>query len=281
MPNAHRAKLRKYTRNLRQRCWRYIISIMVLEVWWKKFKIFTRHAQSRLTTEFHDSRYTPALVVESMTRVIASRSFGVTLESARKDAQPCAIIGPRSSSTTTPSAIISGVYDLAQLSYTATSPELNDAFKYPLFSRIVTSDDSAAKAAKKFLWEHSKTTHMAVLYVADPFGTEYNKALLQEASSDPVTKIEVRSFPLVFPPNLEDIQQALRKVKGTGYRHVFVIAFSSYLENLVLEAKALDLFGDDYFWMIGISTSFFGRAAYTQEVRRKRFIHLNKLIDGR
>jgi hypothetical protein len=206
----------------------------------------------RFTAEFHDSQYTPNIVVQSITTILASRD-----PTNPQEILPCAVVGARTSSSTGPAAIISGVYDLPQMSYTATSPELNDQFKYPLFQRIVPADDAAAKAAVRFLTDISQSTHVAVLYINDPFGIGYNKAFQKETSE---AKVTTQSFPLAFPPDPADIKIQLQKVKETGIRHVFLVIFSSYIEMVMSEAFRIGITGNGYFWLLGISTSFFENA---------------------
>lgn len=175
----------------------------------------------------------------------------------------CGVVGARTSSATGPGAVVSGVYEKPHMSYTATSPELNDVFRYPLFSRVVTSDAAAARAALRHLTEVQGSTHVAVLYTNDPFGVEYNKAFLQHALHLNVT---AQSFPLDFPPNEENIQQAIYNVKETGYRHIFLIVFSSYIEQVMLAAQAQGMTGPDYAYLLGISTSFFDDAKYPAQL---------------
>lgn len=197
----------------------------------------------RFSSEFHDSQYTPKTVVKGITHVVTQNAV-----------KPCAIVGARTSSSTEPSSIISSVFDLPQMSFTATSPDLNDRFKFNLFSRVVPADDAAAKAALRFFADVAGSTNVAVLYINDPFGNEYNKAFLKESAN---AGINVQSFPLAYPPDPYDIQKQLERVKATGIRHVFMIVFSSYLEDVLTEAARQGIVGDDYFWLLGISTTFF------------------------
>ena len=212
----------------------------------------------RLTAELVDSKYTPSIVVQSLTDIMGSRGPAHGTD----DPVPCAVVGARTSAATGPAAVVSGVYNLPHMSYTATSPELNDPFRYPLFSRIVTSDDAAAKAGLRFLQEVQGSTHVAVLYIDDPFGIEYNKALVSEALTLGIT---AQSFPVAFPPDPENIHQALQNVKDTGFRHIYLIVFSSFIEPIMLNAQSQGLTGPNYSYLLGISTSFFDDAAYSLE----------------
>jgi ABC-type branched-subunit amino acid transport system substrate-binding protein len=212
----------------------------------------------RLSTEFVDSKYTPAIVVQSLTKIMESRDPSVFTQ----DPVPCAVVGARTSSATGPGAVVSGVFDLPHMSYTATSPELNDPFRYPLFSRLITSDEAAAKAGLRFMKEVQGSSHIAVMYIDDPFGIEYNKGLLNEALR---LQLTVRSFPLAFPPDPENIKQVVKNVKETGYRHIYLIVFSSFIESVMLEAYGQGITGPDFSYLLGISTSFFDDATYTAE----------------
>mmetsp|Transcript_12386 Transcript_12386/g.23129 ORF Transcript_12386/g.23129 Transcript_12386/m.23129 type:complete len:688 (+) Transcript_12386:209-2272(+) len=202
----------------------------------------------RWSGEYHDSQYTPPVVVQSLTQLLAaSNEDGIIIP-------PCAVVGARTSSSTGPSAIVSGVYGKPQLSFTATSPGLSDRFKYPLFARVVPPDDAAAQAAIRFLHDVVSSTHIACLYLNDDFGNHYYQAVQEQAE---LAGMVVQGFPLAFPPDDNDIANQLEKLQQTGIRHVLLVVFSSHLKPLLHQATAQYLTGPDYFWMVGISTSFF------------------------
>ena len=251
-----------------------------------------RRCRVRLTTNFHDTQYTPSVVVQSLTDQLLANGGGGgggggNPEETRKQ-RPCAVIGARTSSSTMPMATVSSAYGVPQMSYTATSPTLNDRFKYSHFQRVVPSDDAAAKAAVKFLREVASTTHAAVLHIDDSFGNGYARAFQDEAFDRGVV---ARAFPLAFPPDVEDVRRQLRKLKSTGMRHVLLVAFTSYIEDVMVEAYRMGIAGSggggggddgddcdggkdeggeggddencrrdgngEYFWMLGMSTTHF------------------------
>ncbi|CAB9500603.1 Metabotropic glutamate receptor 4 [Seminavis robusta] len=228
----------------------------------------------KLSATFLDSQYTPPVIVKELTRLLTPSSSSSTTSINDQDdtnnnnttihnnndnnIPPCAVIGARTSSSTGPSSIVSGAYGLPQMSFTATSPELNDAFKYPLFGRVVPADDAAAKGAMRFLKQVVQTTHVNVLYINDAFGNHYHQAFQKEAEVYGTTAI---GFPIAFPPDPKDIQQQLSKVKQNGVRHVLMVFFSDHLDPVMRQAVELGIAGQDadgYFWMLGISTSYFG-----------------------
>ena len=220
----------------------------------------------RFSAEYHDSQYTPSVVVQSLTEKLA----GV-------GQPPCAVVGARTSSSTGPSAIVSGVYGLPQMSFTATSPELSDRFKYPSFARVVPADDAAAGAAMHFFEQVVHSSHVALLYINDSFGNHYHQAFQHQAAQHNIVPV---SFPLAFPPDPHDVQQQLLQLQATGVRHILMVVFSSHLELLLTQATELQIMGPNYFWMTGISTTYFNNLQFDNAAENATQAALASAIQG-
>jgi len=206
----------------------------------KELEGINKRCPIRLTGEVIDTSFRPTKAVQAVSSIIH-----------REESKPCAFIGARSSDATAPSAVVSGVFGYPQMSYTATSPRLSDADDFPYFRRIIASDDEAAKAVVSFLTQVSRTTHVAILTVADVFGTSYNKNFVEAAAK---SGIVTRSFIIDEQRKDEqDIKTQLKLIKDTGFRHIVLIVYATLMDQVFEQADALGLIGDDYFWVLGMS----------------------------
>ncbi|XP_064633068.1 metabotropic glutamate receptor-like [Lineus longissimus] len=92
------------------------------------------------------------------------------------------LIGSESSANSMSIAKISNLYKIPQLSYLATSPELDNTFRFPYFFRTVPSDYFQAKAILDFL-AYSNWTYVSILYSDSSYGVAGYQAL-QEIAKD-------------------------------------------------------------------------------------------------
>ena len=128
---------------------------------------------------------------------------------------PFAILGSCYSSVTMPLSILgSSAYELPQSSGSATSAALD---AQPLFSRTIPTNAGDAQAVMRYMTSRG-VTHMACLYIKDPWGNYYNKDLMQQAARHDVA---LRSIPY-DPDNLPD---AIRDLKESGMRYIYAILF--------------------------------------------------------
>lgn len=92
------------------------------------------------------------------------------------------LIGSESSANSMSIAKISNLYKIPQLSYLATSPELDNTYRFPYFFRTVPSDYFQAKAIMDFL-AYSNWTYVSILYSDSSYGVAGYQAL-QEVAKD-------------------------------------------------------------------------------------------------
>jgi hypothetical protein len=75
---------------------------------------------------------------------------------------PIGLIGAGYSSISKPSSILSGAYDLPQISPGASSASLDDKGNHPRFARTITSNRGEAKAIVQY-YQELQVSHIAVL----------------------------------------------------------------------------------------------------------------------
>ena len=207
---------------------------------------FLRKCNVRLTTEFIDTLMDPVV------------STSVVLERVKSREPPLAgIIGAYRSAVTSPVALVSGAYDLPQISAMSTSTDLENREQYPYFSRVCPSTEGEAQAAVdywKFLShrfsngnnnEKPTIEYLGVLFVRDAYGASLQRAFQNSATN---AGIQTVSIPFGFS-NKEEIAESVRKLQATQMRHFYVICFESDYTSIMKEATELGMTGIDHFWL--------------------------------
>mmetsp|Transcript_105 Transcript_105/g.187 ORF Transcript_105/g.187 Transcript_105/m.187 type:complete len:625 (-) Transcript_105:1340-3214(-) len=210
----------------------------------------------RFTAEFEDSGCSAVQTVTSLTKMLADRRPDVN----PADVLPCSVVGPRYSSVTKPTSVVAGVYGLAQMSYTASSPDLSNKFHYPLFSRVVPSDDSRNKAVVRFLSAYCGAENVAMIFVNDSYGQGNQKAFQREALA---AGMSVQSFPFDYYDSSyldeEQVRQVVTKIKNNGARYVFaVILAEEPIVKILEEAVRQGVAGPGYVWALNLAERFNG-----------------------
>lgn len=203
----------------------------------------------KLTAEFHDDRFSPIDTTRLFTNILKQpNSFS--------QPHPAGVIGAYRSAVTSPLAILTGVNDIPQVSYAATSTDFDNKDQYPLFGRTIQSSTGEATVALQ-LFQSLNATHIAVLFVTDAFGSALQKAF-QDAASE--ADIVTDSVAFSYSANLtgDEIPNAVESLKKTQYRTFFVIAFEAHYQAIMTAAYEQGLIGDDYLWIFdGLGESTF------------------------
>ena len=127
---------------------------------------------------------------------------------------PFAILGAVYSSVTIPLSILGGAYELPQISGSATSAALDTA---PMFARTIPTNAGDARALMMY-YRSIGVTHVACLYIKDPWGDYYNADLTREAFH---RGIAYRSFAYTE----DDIESSIARLANSGYKYIFAILF--------------------------------------------------------
>lgn len=194
----------------------------------------------RFTTELIDSQSSASVAMEALTRIITR------IPEDLEYPQPCALLGCSRSSITKVLATVTGVYDLVQVSPSASSVELDDAAEYPLFARTHPSDASMAQLSIDYLATQMNIKFVAVLYIDNTFGNSYNEELLKQAS---LYNMTIVSAGFRDGASDEEISAALEKLKKSGHRYFLGVFFSVDYERIMSRAIELGIAGENTFWM--------------------------------
>lgn len=153
---------------------------------------------------------------------------------------PFAVVGAVYSSVSLPITMLGQGHGLPQISASATSTLLEYA---PYFARTIPRNDADALALLLH-YQSIGVTHMACVYIKDPWGTYYVIDIQNTAKQ---FGIEVVAFAYDHG-NRASIRSALKQLKQSGMRHVFAIMFSWV--PVIEEAIALEVVGrPDYSWI--------------------------------
>ncbi|CAB9513854.1 Gamma-aminobutyric acid (GABA) B receptor [Seminavis robusta] len=152
---------------------------------------------------------------------------------------PFGIVGAVFSSVTSPLTLIGQAFELPQISGSATSAQLDSS---PFFARSIPTNAGDARAAMLY-YHNIGVTHVACLYIRDPWGNYYN-ADLQRAANQ--LNIHMESFS--YDENKASIESALQQLKQSGLKYVYSILFD--WRPVLLAAQEMKVIGhDDYVWI--------------------------------
>ena len=88
-----------------------------------------------------DKKFAPTIVDSGSVGSISTKAL---LDLLTGENIPDIIVGPARSAATMPTALISGIYDIPQVSFWATSGKLDDDSEYSRFMRTLPTDDAVA-----------------------------------------------------------------------------------------------------------------------------------------
>lgn len=147
-----------------------------------------------------------------------------------------AIVGALSSGVTLYVADMATTLGIPMISYSASSPDLDNRVRYPYFLRTVPSDTLQVQGMIETL-EYLKVTHVGLVYIDDAYGRAGKDALIKEAVSrnicieDPIGMVQVMSD--------EEVRDVIRKLFEQEVRVVLFFSIDS-IARKVLETIAQD-----------------------------------------
>uniref|UniRef100_A0A6U6INS6 Receptor ligand binding region domain-containing protein n=1 Tax=Odontella aurita TaxID=265563 RepID=A0A6U6INS6_9STRA len=194
----------------------------------------------RLTMENIDSQSSGIKAVRELTRMITRSPNDVAMP------QPCAVLGSSWSGTTKKMATVTGVYDLLQVTPSASSVALDNMGEYPLFTRTHPSDASMAELSVEYLHRILNVHFFAQLYIDNDFGSTYHTAVVKRAAEYGMV---VKSVSFRPGAEMDEIEEALVQLKETGYNYFLGIFFSGDYERIMDKAAEVGVAGEGRFWM--------------------------------
>ena len=204
----------------------------------------------RFTIELMDTSFSPIKAAEHLIKDVFPREKLKPPDPTLP--YPSALIGASRSAVSSPLAILTGVHGLMQISHASTSTSLDNKGQYPTFGRMIPSAIGDAYAAVDYFSNELSVTHLAVLFVKDPYGSTYSQAIKEAAGLLPeARRMDVTLFPFEFDASEDDIATQLRHLKNSQNRYIVGIFFENHLETVMSEASRQGVAGPGYFWMYG------------------------------
>lgn len=232
----------------------------------------------RLTASLYDTQFSPIESTRLLTKVLDGNQ-------ARDKPLPQAILGAYRSACTSPTAILSGVNGIPQISYHSSGTDFDNKEQYPLFGRTVPSSGADARAVVDYL-KTLGVQYLGVIFVTDAFGSAYQKSL-QDAAGEANPPIRTDSVSFSYKsasgPNgftaaevgpdgelensegSQEIRNAIQSLKNTKYRYFVAIVGEEHYTRVMAEAHKQGIAGGDYVWLF---TGGVDRRTFQDEIAR-------------
>ena len=149
---------------------------------------------------------------------------------------PNVIIGPARSTSSQASATVLGVADIPQISYWATSTDLDDTRLYPRFMRTIPTDLAPATSICKLWAVDLGLRQAAILFTSDSFGTAYRDGALAACDAFGVNVFDFE-FEAASPTSMA---HAVAQLAETRVEVVLCISIGAQ-DTAVIVAEALEL----------------------------------------
>lgn len=191
-----------------------------------------------LTMDLLDTQQSPIVASDQYYKVAIRNN---TLASP----QPGGVIGSIFTQETQPLAVLTGAYQIPQISPASSSSTLEFNDDAPLFARTVPSNAAHAAATVELL-QYWNISHVACLFLQNGYGTAFAKEF-QHLTDE--KKINVISTGY----NLDDeasLGKAVRLIKESGVRYIFGISNPDIIHTLLIASYDAGLVGNDYVWIL-------------------------------
>ena len=147
---------------------------------------------------------------------------------------PTAILGASYSSISMPTAMISGLRHVPQISPGSTSVVLDNKEQYKLFGRTIPNDDgtSIPLIEKLLSWN---VNHLAILYVDNSYGIAFMEGIIL-AAQQYAPNLRIQTVSMIANPSASRIRSAIQRLRETQYTYFFGILYSANIEAIMTEA---------------------------------------------
>lgn len=207
----------------------------------------------RFTTEMFNT-YSTIDSVKGLTDMVTrptTTADSDSVENPNLYPQPCAIIGTTTSDRSIKLGIVTGVYDLLQVSASATSANLDNIDNYPLFSRTTPSDTDQAQMIVRYLNEELKVNTFAVVFLVDlEYSLSYTKGLQKYAAENGMEVLLVPIKLLTDPkPTVEQVMEQMKVLKDEKINYIISPIHTSHYPKIMTAAGNEGLAGEGNFWI--------------------------------
>jgi len=205
-----------------------------------------KYCNIRLTTEIFDSEMDASSSVATLMQ-LRKRNFSLS------SPIPSVLIGAYRSATTLPLALLAATHQMAQISPSASSIELDNKELYPLFMRTAPSTVDEAAAAVAYYHEYLNVTDIALLYVTDTFGNAMAQAF-QDLCAGRDIRTHAVGFPYYPDQSERSMANVMKSLKKLNLRYTFVIGFDQHYEPVLSAATKEGMIGESFSWMFYVRT---------------------------
>ena len=186
-------------------------------------------------------------VGKALSMVAGSHDIGLLgLDSKAGSSNVIGVIGPSSSGSSVAVAPLLNLFDVPMISWAASSDELNDRSKYPIFFRMVPADSYQTRVMVDIMVAFN-WTYVSVVYIENGYGFNGLKFLRHYTRINEICI--AHAFPIPEDPGTEGYQALVKRLKHEEKAMVVVIfAFSSHMQSVLRAAKALGY--ADFIWIL-------------------------------
>jgi gamma-aminobutyric acid type B receptor len=153
------------------------------------------------------------------------------------------IIGADCSISSQPIASLAPLWNLVQISPVSSSPRLSDSAVYSTFLRVVAPDNSIAIGIVQ-LMKFLEWKYISIITQEEDIFTLTRDALMERVQNSSLTTLSSVSF-----PSDESPQNALRNLKASSGRIIFLNCYSQYALEILCQALSLGMTYPDYAWI--------------------------------
>lgn len=156
-----------------------------------------------------------------------------------------AIIGAASSGPSLAVAMLTGVLQVPQISYSSTSPLLSDGNQYPYFLRTPPSDAFQADGIIEVASSLFGYTALAAVSTTDSYGAAGFAALSTAAAA---AGVEI-TVSITFNREATDLFDKLQQLKGSRMRAIVIFAQAGDAGRFMRLAYEAGIGGEGYMWL--------------------------------
>ncbi len=207
-----------------------------------------------------DDARSPPLAVNAVLLMIANSTIPGDTTS------PNVIVGPARSATSMPTALVTGIKNIPQISYWATSQKLDELSQFPRFMRTIPSDKQVAYATCKF-WVSQGWRYASIIYVSDDYGEAYKEALIESCRKLGMQTLNV--YPYSDADSAQSLEATVLKASQSQFNVFMLIAGGASAPAVILRAaEKAGALGEGSAWFISDAVDDSTLDALTGDVRR-------------
>jgi len=185
--------------------------------------------------------------------IVASRkalNYFVRPEGSLSEPRPVALAGATRSAVSQPLSVLAGVYHTPVVNSQSTSSVLDNKDSSPTFTRAIPTNRVDAKAVVTY-FKSLGVTHFGVLFVRDPYGSEFSRDLNSAAAAEGDMTVASAAY---NDGDEQSVVGALQELRSSQLRYFFAVLTASPERHafVIREASKLGIMGNpEYVWLFG------------------------------